>query len=65
MKIHHKTGFTLGVLAIIIAVVVIGMWLAGITGSSTTATISLTTIVVGSLCIYWSTSDEHRERLQR
>lgn len=64
MKIHHKTGFTLGVLAILIAIGVIGMWIAGI-GSGSSATISLTTIVVGSLCIYWSTSDEHRERLQR
>ena len=60
MKIYHKAGFILGALAVLFALIAIAtMWIAGsITGTS--VTLSLTTMVIGALCIYWSTLEQQR-----
>ncbi|PQM74010.1 hypothetical protein [Corynebacterium sp. J010B-136] len=61
MKIHHKTGFALGVAAIVCA---LGTLAAAIAGEISTITVvlALSTTVIGALIIHWSTSEKHRER---
>lgn len=65
MRIHHKTGFTLGAIAIACAVAVLLTALAGGTSNTTFTVISaLLTIALGAVVIYWSTSPKHRERFE-
>lgn len=63
MKIHHKTGFTLGALAVACAAAVLVTAFAGGTSNTTFTVISaLLTIALGAVVIYWSTSPKHRDR---
>lgn len=64
-KIHHRTGFTLGAIAMACAVAVLLTALVGGTSNTTFTVISaLLTIALGAVVIYWSTSPKHRDRLK-
>ncbi|WP_313550292.1 hypothetical protein [Corynebacterium sp.] len=65
MKIHHKTGFTLGALEVACAPAVLVTTVAGGASNTTFTVISaLLTIALGAVVIYWSTSPKHRDRLK-
>lgn len=64
MKIHHKTGFTLGAIAMACALAVLAIALVGGTSNTGFTVISaLLTITLGAAVIYWSTSSKHRDRM--
>lgn len=64
MKIHHKTGITLGALAVACAAAVLVTAVAGGASNTTFTVISaLLTIALGAVVIYWSTSPKRRDRV--
>ncbi|HCM79831.1 MAG TPA: hypothetical protein DIS84_01005 [Corynebacterium stationis] len=64
MKIHHKTGFTLGAIAMACALAVLATALVGGTSNTGFTVVSaLLTIALGAVVIYWSTSPKHRDRM--
>lgn len=64
MRIHHKTGFTLGAITVTCAVAVLLTALAGDTSNTGFTVVSaLLTIALGAVVIYWSTSPKHRDRM--
>ena len=64
MRIHHKTGFTLGAIAMACALAVLATALVGGTSNTGLTVISaLLTITLGAAVIYWSTSPKHRDRM--
>ena len=65
MKIHHKTGFTLGAIAMACALAVLATALVGGTSNTGLTVVSaLLTITLGAAVIYWSTSPKHRDRFE-
>lgn len=65
MRIHHKTGFILGAIAIACAAAVLVTAVAGGATNTTFTVISaLLTIALGAVVIYWSTSPKHRDRFE-
>ncbi|MGO3269296.1 MAG: hypothetical protein ACTIKV_06640 [Corynebacterium casei] len=65
MRIHHKTGFTLGAIAMACALAVLATALVGDTSNTGLTVISaLLTIALGAAVIYWSTSPKHRDRFE-
>ena len=65
MRIHHKTGFILGAIAIACAAAVLVTAVDGGASNTTFTVISaLLTIALGAVVIYWSTSPKHRDRFE-
>lgn len=59
MKIHHAAGFALGTLAILLAVLSLVVMVFASSLSGTNVTLALSTVVIGTLSIYWSTTKKH------